>query len=144
MKKVMISGFFNGFHSDHLDYILQARQLGDVYCVVASHKQLEMKRPRIYVPDDYRVSIVHLVMVGLGTGYQNTILNVWDEDSTVSKALRFVKPDIFLRGFDKTLESMPESERKVCEELCIEIRQANDRKEHKIHSSELFNDCTLV
>lgn len=138
-KTVMVSGNFEGFHSDHLNYIELAREQGDIIiCVVSSDKQLMIKKGEVKIPCGDRKRIVGLIAGALG--FDNLVLvNDWDtETPLVAEALRFLKPHIFFRGFDKTPEDMPEEERKACEELGIEVIYARDGKEHNLHSSEIF------
>ncbi len=137
-KLVMISGHFEGFHYGHLDYLEQAIKQGDVLiCVISTDKQLMMKKGRVNMPDVQRARIVDLILDGLK--FPKIILfNVWDTETTlVAKALKAIKPDILFRGYDKKPETMPEAERKVCQELGIEIIYAKNRIGER-HSSEIF------
>lgn len=148
MIRVMISGHFDGFHGGHLDYIKQAMQYGDIVCVVTSDNQLKMKKGRIIQTEYERKHIVYLILVALShlkaivsscsdDCCSNAYINHWDEGTTlVTEALRKLKPDIFFRGYDKTLETMPVEERKVCEELGIKIIHAKNRIGER-HGSEM-------
>ena len=138
LKMVMVSGHFDGFHSGHLDYIIQSLQLGcKLLCIVSTDKQLRLKKGKVNVEESYRWRILDLILRGMN--YEHCVfLNLWDDNTTqVTEALRHFKPDIFFRGYDKTLETMPPEERKVCEELGIEIIHAKNRIGER-HSSEIF------
>ena len=125
MKTVMVSGHFDPFHDVHLAYIKQAMAIGGyLICVVSSDVQLLKKKGKVNISEAGRTEIVDLILEGLHVPHE-TRWNVWDKETTlVAEALRALKPDIFFRGGDKTLETMPAEERKVCDELGIQIRHA--------------------
>lgn len=126
---VMISGFFDPVQDGHLSYLKQAIiSANALICVIGSDKQLLMKKGKVNIPEDGRREIIDLLLHGLKIRHL-TIINIWDTETTlVAKALRAQKPDIFFRGGDKTLESMPSEERKVCDELKIKILHATLEK----------------
>jgi hypothetical protein len=95
------------------------------------------KKGKINNHEEDRLLLVDLVLRGIGVPH-NTYINRRDTKTTlVSNALRFFKPDIFFRGYDKKIETMPKEERQVCEELGIEIRYAKNRIGER-HSSVVF------
>lgn len=139
MKSVMISGHFDPFHHGHLSYVKQAIALMPSYliCVISSDEQLMMKKGKVNIPELHRLEIVQLILDSLSWHGRLTrvIINKCDTHSIlVVKALRKVRPDIFFRGGDKTLEDMPLTEKRVCEELGIEIRHAT--LEYDVHGSQ--------
>ena len=128
MKRFMISGNFDPFHHGHLSYIKQVVRLAaqDDYlvCIVSSDKQLMMKKDKVNIPESSRQEILNLILKGLRVSGV-ALVNEWDTETTlVAKALYAVTPRVFFRGGDKTLADMPPDERRVCEELGIEIRHA--------------------
>ena len=132
MKTVMVSGHFDPFHDVHLDYIKQAMTHGDfLICVVSSDGQLIQKKGSFNIPESGRLDIVHLILRGLDIPHK-AVVNQWDKATTlIAKALEFWQPDVLFRGNDKTLETMPAEERKVCDELQIQIVHAVlDRERH--------------
>lgn len=141
MKTVMVSGHFDPFHDGHLSYIKQALWHGNYFfCVVSSDDQLLMKKGKVNIPERGRWEIVHLIMEGLHISHF-TWVNRWDSTMFgttpfVAEALRHFKPDIFFRGPDKTTETMPPEEHKVCEELGIKILYA--RMEHDTHGENML------
>jgi cytidyltransferase-like protein len=142
MKRVMISGHFDGLHAGHLDYFKQAIKAGEnIICVVSTDKQLLMKKGKINLPANERLEIVDYVLKGLTRSYCGlsiTMLNLFDDkDASVAEALRSIRPDIFLRGYDKTLKTMSQNEKRVCDELGIKIVHAENRIGER-HSSEVF------
>jgi len=122
MKTAMISGHFDPFTYAHLDYIKGASKLGDsLVCVVSNNKQAEMKKGRVNEPVEDRAEILDLIMRGLDIEHQ-VYVNTLDKRTTyVSEMIAHIHPDIFCRGSDKSIEDMPPDEKKVCEELGIEI-----------------------
>ena len=125
MKTVLVSGHFDPFHDIHLAYIKQAMAYGGyLICVVSSDVQLLKKKGKVNIPEAGRTEIVDLILEGLHVPHE-TLWNDWDKETTlVAEALRALKPDIFFRGGDKTLDTMPSEEREVCDELGIRIRHA--------------------
>jgi hypothetical protein len=45
-----------------------------------------------------------------------------DGDGTVAKTLRFLKPNIFAKGGDRTPDNMPRNEIETCSKIGCEIR----------------------
>lgn len=136
----MVSGHFDGLHSDHLKYIEQASKYGDVIiCIVSTDKQLIMKKGQSHISEKDRLWLVETLLWGDRINHI-VRLNEWDRDTpSVAEALRYWKPNIFYRGFDKKPDDMPEAETKVCMELGIEVIYAKDAyNEHRLHSSEVF------
>ncbi len=133
---VMVSGHFDGFHSAHLDYLQQAARLGYVICLVSSDAQVVRKKGKVNIPERERRWVVATMLTGLGCPH-TTAINRWDTDTkTIANALRQMKPDILLRGYDKTPADMPDDEWQVCQELGIEVRYAENRIGER-HSSGL-------
>lgn len=123
--RVMVSGHFDPFHDMHLDYIEQAVAFGgELVCVISSDKQLLMKKGIVNIPEQGRKRIVDLILTGLGVAH-DVLINTFDAETTlVAEALRYVKPDIFLRGGDKSPSDMPDDEVQACMEYHIDIRYA--------------------
>ena len=135
-KRVMVSGYFDGIHNGHLDYLEQSRSTnGFIICVVASDEQLLKKKGKVFNNQKERCHLVDVVLRGLRLPHE--IYVNCSVDGTVADVLRVFRPEIFFRGYDKTLETMPEAERKACEELGIKIRHAKNRIGER-HSSEIF------
>ncbi len=133
MKTVMVSGNFDPFHFAHLEYIKQASKLGDeLICVVSNDDQVIMKKGRVNEPAYQRVEILHLALIGLGIRDKTRLTqNVMDNgNTTVANVLKLYRPDIFCRGTDKSIEDIPPDEKKVCEELGIEIVHVKGKQAH--------------
>ena len=130
MKTVMVSGNFDPFHYIHLEYIKKASALGNLICIVSNDHQVILKKGKVNEPSCERLEILLLIFKGLGIGGE-ILLNVWDRDTiTITEALRLIKPDILCRGSDKTIEDMPSEEKRVCDEMGIEIVHIEGRQMH--------------
>ncbi|KKN31721.1 hypothetical protein LCGC14_0821060 [marine sediment metagenome] len=129
MKTVLISGNFDPFTFAHLEYIKQALALGNLICLISSDKQVVMKKGKVNEPAFERQEILFLILKGLGVGCQ-VLINKWDKETLAVEALRHLKPDIFCRGTDKSIEDIPPDEKKVCEELGIEIVHVKGKQAH--------------
>jgi D-beta-D-heptose 7-phosphate kinase/D-beta-D-heptose 1-phosphate adenosyltransferase len=59
MKVVVISGYFNPLHTGHLDYIDQARSLGDMLIVIVNNdRQVKIKGSHPFLNQEDRLRIV--------------------------------------------------------------------------------------
>ena len=125
---MMISGHFDPFHDGHLDYLKQAAGYGNkILCVVASDWQVIKKKGKVNIPVSARVEIMELILCGLHLSH-TVIDNYWDTQTTlIANALEYWRPDILLRGGDKTIEDMPTEEKEVCDRLGIKILHAQLR-----------------
>jgi len=138
----MVSGHFDPFHDGHLDYIKQASKLGNyLICVVSSDEQLRMKKGSVNIPEQGRTKILESVLRGLDVPYE-VVLNKYDEGtSLIAETLKIFKPDILVRGGDKTIDDMPADEQRVCTQYGIRIVHAK----HEIdrHGSEMKLDDSI-
>ena len=114
MKKIAISGYFDPIHVGHIEYINNAKKLGDwLVVIVNNNNQCVLKKGRYFMDEMERVLIVKNIKA-----VDEVFLSV-DEDKTVCKSLEIVNPDIFANGGDRKNYEIPES--KVCKENNIEI-----------------------
>ena len=120
MKTVMVSGNFDPFHYAHLHYIKKASKLGYILCVISTDTQVIQKKGKVNEPEDERLKMLDIILEGAHI-IGHSLINRWDEDTLVAKALKALKPDIFARGTDKTIADMPPEEKAVCDELGIKI-----------------------
>jgi len=104
MKRVAISGYFNPLHVGHLDYIREAKLLGEWLIVIVNNdKQVKLKGSKPFMNEKERIEIVSQIK-----GVDEVVLST-DEDSTVCKTLSYLKPDIFANGGDRKEDNVPES-----------------------------------
>ena len=114
MKKVAISGYFDPIHVGHIEYINNAKKLGDwLIVIVNNNKQCALKKGKHFMDENDRVLIVKNIK-----SVDEVFLSI-DDDKTVCESLKKVNPDVFANGGDRKNYEIPES--KVCRENNIEI-----------------------
>lgn len=103
---VAVSGAFDPLHIGHVRYLKEAAKLGNRLVVILNTDDFLMrKKGFVFMPVEERKEILENVK-----GVDKVILSV-DDDQTVSKTLRKLKPDIFAKGGDRTgPENIPEAE----------------------------------
>jgi cytidyltransferase-like protein len=115
MKKklvtVAVSGAFDPLHVGHVRYIREAAKLGDRLVVILNSDDfLLRKKGFVFRPFEDRKEILENVK-----GVDEVIASI-DEDQTVCKTLKLVKPDIFAKGGSRTgPENIPEAD--TCREI---------------------------
>lgn len=126
-KEIIIaaSGFFDPIHRGHIEYLQKAKELGGkLIVIVDSDEQTIKKKGYVFMPQTDRISIVKSLKF-----VDEAMLSI-DRDISVCESLRFLNPDIFAKGGDRTSKEIPEAE--VCRECNIKII---DRLGKKIQSS---------
>ncbi len=114
MKKIAISGYFDPIHLGHIEYINNAKKLGDwLVVIVNNNNQCALKKGKYFMDEKDRVLIVKNIKA-----VDEVFLSI-DEDKTVCKSLKKVNPDVFANGGDRKNYEIPES--KVCKENNIQI-----------------------
>ena len=111
---VVASGYFNPLHKGHIEYLEKAKLYGDYLIVIVNNdKQRELKGSKEFMDEDERMAIVSALRC------VDEVRLCVDLDSSVSKTLTHIKPNIFAKGGDRYSSEIPES--KICNELGIEI-----------------------
>ncbi len=114
MKTVAISGYFDPIHVGHLEYITEARKLGDKLIVIVNNNhQCVLKKGKPFMDEKDRVLIASSLK-----DVDEVFLSV-DHDKTVCKSLELLKPDIFANGGDRKNYEIPESA--ICKRYNIQI-----------------------
>ena len=114
MRKIAISGYFDPIHVGHVEYINNAKKLGDwLIVIVNNNKQCALKKGKHFMDENDRVLIVKNIKA-----VDEVFLSI-DDDKTVCKSLKKVNPDVFANGGDRKNYEIPESI--VCKENNIEI-----------------------
>ena len=114
MKKIAISGYFDPIHVGHIEYINNAKKLGDwLVVIVNNNNQCALKKGKYFMDEKDRVLILKNIKA-----VDEVFLSI-DEDKTVCKSLKKVNPDVFANGGDRKNYEIPES--KVCKENNIQI-----------------------
>lgn len=109
MKIVLVSGGFDPLHRGHIEYLKQARLLGNKLIVILnSDAWLIRKKGKVFLPFEERMEIIkHLEFV-------DEVWSVNDNDNTVCAALESAKSVysyadiIFANGGDRTQHNTPE------------------------------------
>ena len=107
----MISGGFDPLHVGHIDLIKLASAHGDVIVALNSDDWLRKKKGYVFMPYDERSRILGAIRCVVA------VIPVQDEDATVCKVLKSLKPDFFINGGD-CKEPNP-AEKTICERLNI-------------------------
>ena len=114
MKKIAVSGYFDPIHVGHIEYINNAKKLGDwLVVIVNNNNQCALKKGKYFMDEKDRVLIVKNIKA-----VDEVFLSI-DKDKTVCKSLKKVNPDVFANGGDRKNYEIPES--KVCKENNIQI-----------------------
>ena len=114
MRTVAISGYFDPIHVGHLEYIIEAKKLGDrLIVIVNNNHQCILKKGKPFMDENDRVTIVSSIK------YVDEVFLSIDKDKTVCKSLEKIKPNIFANGGDRKNYEIPESV--ICNKYNIEI-----------------------
>ena len=122
MQKIMVTGHFDPIHEDHVSYFEDAlRYDGFIICLLATDEQAIAKKGHINIPATFRQNIVRLILTGMGARHC-VVFNIWDQtNDTLAGALKFWRPDVLLRGKDKTSDDMPVGDGELCDQLGIAV-----------------------
>ena len=116
---VIVSGYFNPVHSGHISMFREARELGNLFVIVNSDKQVELKGSVPFMEEQERLEIINSIK------YVNKAIRAIDEDGTVCSTIKLVSKMfegyhiIFANGGDRKEGDVPEE--KICKELGIEM-----------------------
>ena len=111
---VATSGYFDPLHVGHLECLEMAKEMGDrLIVIVNSDLQAKLKKGESFMKEEDRLKIVSALKC-----VDEVFLSI-DKDKSQCESLRYINPDIFAKGGDRTSGEIPES--KVCRELGIEI-----------------------
>ena len=114
MRTVAISGYFDPIHVGHLEYIIEAKKLGDKLIVIVNNNhQCVLKKGKPFMDENDRVTIVSSIK------YVDEVFLSIDKDKTVCKSLEKIKPTIFANGGDRKNYEIPELV--ICNKYNIEI-----------------------
>lgn len=115
-KYVIASGYFNPLHGGHIDYLKEAKTLGDCLVVIVNNDdQVKLKGSTPFMNENERLKIIRsLKFVDLAC------ISI-DKDKTVCKTLMSLEFShaLFAKGGDSTPDNVPEIN--VCKILGIEI-----------------------
>ena len=134
MTKVCISGYFDPLHPGHIDYIEKALELGDhLIIILGRDDQLIAKNGYCFMSCQEREEMLKW---GLRDRSFEIVPNI-DESIECAESIKKYKPDIFVRGGDKTPDNMPLSEAEACRDVgCKVVHGIGGRKRNS--SSKLI------
>jgi cytidyltransferase-like protein len=110
---VVASGYFNPLHIGHVNYLQQARELGDTLIVIVNNDMQVKLKGMPFMDENERCQVVEALRC-----VNTTFLSI-DSDLTIKHSLMFLKPDIFAKGGDSTPDNVPEIE--LCKKLGIKV-----------------------
>lgn len=114
MKRVATSGYFDPLHVGHLECLELAKELGDkLIVIVNSDFQAKLKKGKSFMNEKDRMKIVSALKC-----VDEVFLSI-DKDKSQCESLKYLKPDIFAKGGDRTSDEIPEA--KVCRDFNIKI-----------------------
>ena len=113
-KIVAASGYFDPLHSGHINYLKEAKKLGDKLIVIVNNdKQAALKKGHSFMSQNERLEIVKAIKY-VDEGFLSI-----DKNRTIIKSLIKIKPDIFAVGADYSKHMLAEKE--ICDKLGIKI-----------------------
>lgn len=116
-KVVMTNGCFDLLHPGHIHSLKEARKLGNCLIVVlnsdSSVKKLKGPKRPIFNEIERSTMLTAISFVDFV---------VLCDDDNMCNALQQIKPDIWVKGSDRTLETLNQDERRIAEENEIEIK----------------------
>lgn len=122
LKLVISSGYFDPLHNGHLNYINEARQLGDLlFVIVNSDTQAKLKKGFSLIPEDTRVNIVsNLKSVDFAIKSIDKDRSVIESLKLIHKYFSDIADIIFANGGDTSINNILEKD--ICKKLNIEMR----------------------
>jgi len=113
---VAVCGGFDPIHVGHIRHFRDAKKLGDILVVMLNTDDwLVKKKGYIFMPFKERKEIIESIR------YVDKVIPVIDTGGSVAKTLEQLKPNIFAKGGDRTIENIPKSEIDACERSRIKI-----------------------
>ena len=115
-KEILVatSGYFDPLHRGHLELFSRAKKLGTKLIVIVNNDdQTKLKKGFPFMSEKERLAIISSLKM-----IDKAVLSI-DKDRTVFKTLELLRPHIFAKGGDSTLDNVPE--REICEKLGIRL-----------------------
>ena len=112
LKTILVSGGFDPLHIGHLHHLQAARALGDRLVVALNDDAwLIRKKNHYFMPETERAEILR----GLACVDEVFILHGDRDDA--SEAILSIRPDVFAKGGDRDLDSLPIAEIDACRQV---------------------------
>ncbi|MEK7514329.1 MAG: adenylyltransferase/cytidyltransferase family protein [Patescibacteria group bacterium] len=117
-KVVVVSGGFDPLHVGHVRMFKEAKTLGDKLIIVLNNDNwLKKKKGFVFMSEEERKELLsHIKWIDEIVLSNHTADT---EDISVCSELRIIKPHIFAKGGDRTIDNIPEVA--LCNELGIEM-----------------------
>lgn len=115
-KEILVatSGYFDPLHRGHLELFSLAKKLGTKLVVIVNNdEQAKLKKGFSFMSEEERLAVISSLRV-----VDKAVLSI-DKDKTICKTLELLRPHIFAKGGDSTLNNVPEKE--ICEKLGIQL-----------------------
>ena len=117
-KIVAVSGGFDPVHVGHIRNFREAKKLGDKLVVILNNDNwLRLKKGYVFMPENERKEILESIK-----DIDEVILSehtLYTTDISICKELKKLRPNIFAKGGDRTLDNIPEN--KLCKEIGCEM-----------------------
>lgn len=118
---IAVSGGMDPVHIGHLRLLKEAKKLagkkGKLYVILNNDNWLRKKKGYSFMCEEERKEIIE------GFGCVDKVIITEhvenDEDKSVCRELRKIKPDVFANGGDRKADNIPEY--RLCEELGIQM-----------------------
>lgn len=110
MSVVCASGYFDPIHAGHIEYLKRAKSLGKTLIVILNtDAQAKKKKGFVMVPVEQRMAVLRELEC------VDSVIIASDDDGSVCRTLRQIRPHIFAKGGDRTAGEIPEA--MVCREI---------------------------
>jgi len=120
LKVVAVSGGFDPIHIGHIRHFQGAKKVGDFLLVFLQPDEwLVKKKGYVFMAYEERKEILESIK------WIDRVVKVIDKDMTVARTLAKYKPDVFLKGGDRTLNNIPKAEKEICRKLGIKLLYDN-------------------
>ncbi|MCJ7654825.1 MAG: adenylyltransferase/cytidyltransferase family protein [Dehalococcoidia bacterium] len=122
VKIVAVSGYFDPPTPAHLSYFEEAKKLGDRLVVLLNNdEQLLLKRKGTKLEGKIRYPLVDRGVIIRGFRWVDEVVVCIDTNLSVAKTIKMVRPNIFAKGGDRTIDTLPKEEVEACAEVGCEI-----------------------
>ena len=116
----LICGDFGIIHQGHLDHIMKAYAMSD-WLIIATHRDGSIRERKGYEPIPLWARMMILKSLLISLGGEGEVVLAKDLDGGCVQTLIHYKPDCYIKGGDRTEETMPKDELATCKRLGIEI-----------------------